>query len=162
MKSSGESAKLKKWVMLSRRARAGMESRDGLAGMMVQACSLAKAFIARSRLVGEVSQMQYTGFVLVLMVAVCTPALGAGRAHERVCLTAGQAREMIGRHKLAEPFRLMKGVVHRFQAEAIGVKLCRRKDEFIYEISLLRRDGRVIHVFLNAVNGKILRAINVR
>ena len=106
--------------------------------------------------------MQYAGLALVLMLAVSTSALGGGRAHDRACFTAGQAREAIGLHKLAEPFRLMKVAAHRFQAEAIGVKLCRRKDEFIYEISLLRRDGRVIHVFMNAVNGKILRAINVR
>jgi hypothetical protein len=91
-----------------------------------------------------------------------TPALGAARVRDRVCLTAAQAREMIGLHRLADPFRVMKGAAHRFQAEALRVKLCRRKDEFNYEISLLRRDGRVIHVFLNAASGKMLRAVNAK
>ncbi len=106
--------------------------------------------------------MRCAGLALAVMLAICTPALSAGRPHERACLTAAQARETIALHKLAEPFRLMIIAARRFQAEAIGVKLCRRKDEFIYEISLLRRDGRVIHVFMNAVSGKIIRAINAK
>ena len=124
-------------------------------------------FIGRSVRFGKAQMMRW--FALALVLAVWTPALGAvrphGRVHERVCtivLTAGQAREMIAKHRLAEPFRLMKSAAHRFQAEAIGVKLCRRKEEYIYVISLLRRDGRVIHVFLNALTGKIVRAINAK
>ena len=126
-------------------------------------------FIVRSVRFGKAWQMQSAWFALALILPVCTPALGAVRAHEhaheRVCtttLTAAQAREMIALHRLAEPFRLMKSTAHHFQAEAIGVKLCRRKDEFIYVVSLLRRDGRVIHVFLNALSGKIVRAVNAK
>jgi uncharacterized membrane protein YkoI len=81
---------------------------------------------------------------------------------DRVCLTAAQARERIAQHKLVEPFRLMLAMARRFQAEAISVKLCRRKVEFIYEISLLRRDGRVIHVYLKASNGQFVRATNLK
>jgi uncharacterized membrane protein YkoI len=32
----------------------------------------------------------------------------------------------------------------------------------IYEISLLRPDGRVIHVFMDAVTGEVAGALNVR
>lgn len=109
--------------------------------------------------------MRCAWLALAFISAVWTPSLGAVRTHERVCtaaLTTAQAREMIALHRLAEPFHLMKTAAHRFQAEAIGVKLCRRKDEYIYVISLLRRDGRVIHVFLNALSGKIVRAINAK
>ncbi len=112
--------------------------------------------------------MQCAGLALALMLAVCAPALAAerlpehARVPERVCLTAAQAREKIALHKLAEPFRVMETVAHRFQAEALRVKLCRRKDEFIYEISLLRRDGRVVHVLVNAVSGKIVKAVNAK
>jgi uncharacterized membrane protein YkoI len=91
-----------------------------------------------------------------------TPALAAERAAEHACLTAEQAREKIALHKLAEPFRLMLAMAKRFQGDAIGVKLCRRKDEFIYEISLLRRDGRVIHVVMNAASGQFMHATNIK
>ncbi len=107
--------------------------------------------------------MQCAGLALALMLAAfCTTALGAERVPERACLTATQAREKIALHKLAEPFRLMKDAAHRYQAEALRVKLCRRKDEFIYEISLLQRDGRVIRVFLKASNGQFIRATNTK
>ena len=126
-------------------------------------------FIMRSVRFGKTLLMQRAWFALALILTVWTPAFGAagahGHTHERVCaaaLTAAQAREMIALHRLAEPFRLMKAAAHRFQAEAIGVKLCRRREEYIYVISLLRRDGRVIHVFLNALTGKIVRATNAK
>jgi uncharacterized membrane protein YkoI len=79
---------------------------------------------------------------------------------ERVCLTVAQAREKIALHKFAEPFRVTTFVAHHFQAETLRVKLCRRKDEFVYEISLLQKDGRVIRVYANAATGKIVRTVN--
>jgi hypothetical protein len=119
-------------------------------------------FIGRSRVFSKAQVMQCAGLALAVMLAVCAPALAAERLPERACLTAAQTREMIKLRRLAEPFRLMKDAAHRYQAEALGMKLCRRKDELIYEISLLRRDGRVIHVSINALSGKIVRAINAK
>jgi hypothetical protein len=40
----------------------------------------------------------------------------------------------------------MRSAASRSEAEAIGVKLCPWSEELVYELSLLRRDGRVIHV----------------
>ncbi len=106
--------------------------------------------------------MQSGGVALALMIALCAPALAVERVPEHACLTAAQAREAIAMRRLAEPFRVMQTAAHHFQAEALRAKLCRRKDEFIYEISLLRRDGKVIHVSINAVNGKIVRTVNAK
>ena len=87
---------------------------------------------------------------------MCGPAAAAETAQEharapehpeRICLSVQQARATRDHaDKLAEPFRVTTFVAHHFQAETLRVKLCRRKDEFIYEISLLQRDGRVIDV----------------
>lgn len=106
--------------------------------------------------------MRCAGLALAFMLVAYAPALAAEHRVERACLTAAQARETIAQHKFVEPFRLMLAMARRFQAEAIGVRLCRRKDEFIYEISLLRRDGRVIHVYMKASNGQLVRATNIR
>ncbi len=106
---------------------------------------------------------------LALTLIMCGPAAAAETAQEhartpehaeRVCLSVQQARETITLNKLAEPFRVTTFVAHHFQAETLRVKLCRRKDEFIYEISLLQRDGRVIRVYVNAVTGKIVKTVN--
>ncbi len=102
-----------------------------------------------------------------LIFASCCFAYGAAAqaaepAAEHVCFSAAQTREKIGAHKLAEPFRLMKIAASHFQAEAIGVKLCRWGEELIYEISLLRRDGHVIHVFVNAGSGQVVGSKNTK
>jgi uncharacterized membrane protein YkoI len=83
-------------------------------------------------------------------------ANAAEPATEHACFTQAQTREKIGAHKLAEPFRLMKNAASRFQAEAISVKLCHHGEDFVYEINLLRHDGHVIHVFVNAQNGQVV------
>jgi uncharacterized membrane protein YkoI len=54
----------------------------------------------------------------------------------------------------------MRNVASRSQAEAIGVKLCRWSEDLVYEISLLRRDGRVIHVFVNGKTGQVIGSKN--
>jgi hypothetical protein len=89
---------------------------------------------------------------------------GAARiaSPEHECFSASQTREKIAAHKLAEPFRLLMGAAHHYEAEALGVRLCHHKEQYIYEISLLRANGRVIHVYTNALTGQILSAKNAK
>ena len=42
------------------------------------------------------------------------------------------------------------------RAEALSTRLCRKGELLLYEIDLLRRDGRVLKVFVDAVSGKPL------
>jgi len=79
---------------------------------------------------------------------------------DRVCFSTAETREKILAHGLFEPFRVMRSAASRSQAEAIGVKLCRWSEELVYEMSLLRRDGRVIHVFVNAKTGLAIGSNN--
>jgi hypothetical protein len=89
---------------------------------------------------------------------------GAARAAspEHECYSASQTREKIAAHKLAEPFRLLVSAARHYEAEALGVRLCHRKDQYVYEISLLRANGRVIHVYTNALTGQILSVKNAK
>jgi uncharacterized membrane protein YkoI len=119
-------------------------------------------FIPRSSLGREALSMRYAGLVVALNLAAAIPAAAAAPAQDRECYSAAQTRERITARKLAEPFRLMSSSASRFQAEAIGVKLCRWKQQLVYEISLLRRDGRVIHVFVNAANGQMIGTKNAK
>ena len=50
----------------------------------------------------------------------------------------------------------MRKAAARAQAEAIGAKLCRRSADLVYEINLLRRDGRVIRIFIDAKTGQTI------
>ncbi len=106
--------------------------------------------------------MRYAGLALAFGLAAAAPALAAAPLPEHECYSAAQSRERIAARKLVEPFRLMAGAANRFQAEAIGAKLCRWKEVFVYEITLLRRDGRVIHVFTNAASGQMIGTKNAK
>jgi hypothetical protein len=80
--------------------------------------------------------------------------LAAEPTQERVCYSAADTRDKIDADGLFEPFQTMRSVATKAQAEAIGAKLCRRSDELVYEISLLRRDGRVVHILVDARTGR--------
>ncbi len=82
--------------------------------------------------------------------------------HGRVCFNSAETREKIISRRLGEPFRLLRGATGHLQGEALRARLCRWNDEYVYEISLLRRDGRVIHVYLNATSGQTVGALNDR
>lgn len=79
--------------------------------------------------------------------------------HERTCFNAAETREKITTHRLTEPFLALRA--GRLQGEALRAKLCRWKpDEFVYEVAVLRRDGRIVHVFMNALNGQSVDALS--
>lgn len=81
---------------------------------------------------------------------------------EHECFSAAQTREKIAAHKLADPFRLLVSMAGRYDADPLGVRLCRHKEQYVYEINLLRVNGRVVHVFTNALTGQVLSAKNAK
>jgi uncharacterized membrane protein YkoI len=102
-------------------------------------------------------------YLIAVIVAAYLGSSGAARTEpepDRVCFSTAETREKILAHGLSEPFRVMRSAASRSQAEAIGVKLCRWSEELVYEMSLLRRDGRVIHVFVNAKTGLVIGSNN--
>jgi|HubBroStandDraft_1064217.scaffolds.fasta_scaffold405559_1 hypothetical protein len=72
-----------------------------------------------------------------------------------VCLATGETREEIKIHHLLEPFVVLKSAEKAVgKAEALSAKLCRLGEDYVYEIALLHRDGRLVHVVMSAVTGK--------
>lgn len=101
-------------------------------------------------------------FALFILTAVLAAPLSAQAepVKRRVCFSVQETREKIAANHLAEPFKMLKNAAARAGAEAIGGKLCTWNDDYVYEISLLRRDGHVIHIFMNASNGEIVGSRN--
>ena len=64
------------------------------------------------------------------------------------------ARDQVKAHKLLEPYAALKSAAQQRKAEALSAKLCLSGDDFVYEITLLHRDGRLIHVQMDAGTGK--------
>jgi hypothetical protein len=78
------------------------------------------------------------------------------RPGKPVCLSAAETREEVKAHKLLEPFAALKFAAQQRKAEALSAKLCHSGDVFIYEITLLHRDGRLVHVQMDAGTGKLI------
>ncbi len=77
----------------------------------------------------------------------------------RVCFNPAETRANITAHRLSEPFRALRA--GRAQGEALRAKLCKwKQDEFVYEISVLRRDGRIVRLYMNAQNGQAVGALD--
>ena len=111
-------------------------------------------------------RMSTTVFALALSVVAAGPAR-AVEAEVRValrsgCLPQSETREAVKAHRLLEPFAALKAAAAQFKAEALSAKLCRNGDELVYEIALLHRDGRLVHVVTNAATGKVVGVRSAR
>jgi hypothetical protein len=73
-----------------------------------------------------------------------------------ICLNAAETREAVKAHKLLEPFVALKTTASQRKAEALAARLCRSDDEFIYDVTLLHRDGHLAHVEIEAGSGKLI------
>ncbi len=98
--------------------------------------------------------------VPALVAMICIAATGPARAQapaaaKGVCFATSETREAIKAHHLLEPFVALKSAAVTVKAEALSAKLCRLGDEFVYEIALLHTNGRLVHVVMNAVTGKL-------
>ncbi len=72
---------------------------------------------------------------------------------KRVCLNVSETRAAVTEHRLADPLAALRGAARKGQAEPLRSRLCRWNDKFVYEMALLRRDGKVIRVFIDATDG---------
>jgi hypothetical protein len=77
-------------------------------------------------------------------------------AAKSICLNAAETREEVKTRRLIEPFAALKFAAAQRKAEALSARLCRTGDDFIYEITLLHRDGRLVHVEMEAATGKVV------
>lgn len=101
---------------------------------------------------------------LLSLAAILLCSGGAGAAAELdpdghvvgkpICVPARETGEEIKTRKLLEPFTVLKAAGAQYKAEPLAAKLCHVGDDFIYEITLLHKDGRVIHAVLDALTGK--------
>jgi len=85
--------------------------------------------------------------------ALVTPTAEPAAQSIRACLTPSETRAAIARHRLVEPLGALRSAARKAQAEPLRSRLCRRNGRFVYEMALLRRDGRVVRVFLDAASG---------
>ncbi|MCC3244697.1 hypothetical protein LG047_05075 [Methylocystis sp. WRRC1] len=103
-----------------------------------------------------------TRFRYACFATVSAAALACARAEEAAerapdrpqCFSTTQTREKIEKHKLTDPFTCMRAEAAKLNGEPIGARLCRLAEIFIYEISVLQPDGRVVKIHVDATTGR--------
>lgn len=50
----------------------------------------------------------------------------------------------------------MQKATARLQAEALAARLCRDGDGLVYELSMVRRDGKIVRTFVDAKSGQVI------
>lgn len=95
----------------------------------------------------------------VTIFAMAMTRASAEEAPERAqqkqqCFSTSQTRQTIDENSLVDPFVCMKAAAREHQGESLGARLCRHDESFVYEISLLQADGRIVKILFNAKTGK--------
>lgn len=95
------------------------------------------------------------GMMLTMVAMTATLATPAAAQVEPVhaCLSPQETRESVAAYQLREPLSLLRDAARETRAEPLKSRLCRWNEQFVYEMSLLRRDGRVLRVFVDAASG---------
>ncbi len=71
-----------------------------------------------------------------------------------VCFSAREMGDRVARLRLANPLIAMQSNARRNRAEPLRTRLCRTGNRLVYELSLIRKDGKVMQIYLNAQSGR--------
>ena len=86
-------------------------------------------------------------------------ALGAETPNRaRHCLNPAETREALAKNKFTDPAAALRSAAAIAHADPLRSRLCRWNDDYVYEITLLRRDGKVMNVFIKAEDGSLVNA----
>lgn len=78
----------------------------------------------------------------------------------RICFNQAETRDKIAQRRLTDPISATRA--GRAEGEALRTRLCRwKQDELVYEVFVLRRDGRVVRLYINAQNGQAISAADM-
>jgi hypothetical protein len=101
----------------------------------------------------EGSRMQT--FVRALLLSFVLPGglTAAAQEEARICYSAAETRTVISEHHLSDPLNLLRSAARQARAEPLASRLCKWGEDWVYEMTLLPRDGKVTRIYVNAVDG---------
>ena len=102
--------------------------------------------------------MKVHTILLAGLLGAATLPASAATDIERTCLTAAETRIVVRENKLTDPGTAQRTAAAQAHAEALRARLCRWNEDYVYEITLLRRDGKVMNVFIKAEDGSLVNA----
>lgn len=93
----------------------------------------------------------------VASLALSQPTM-ADADRVRACMSPEQAHEVLIQQKFIAPFRALREAAHAGQGDAVGVELCKQGETYVYDVTVLQRDGHVGHSLVNARTGSLIAA----
>lgn len=72
------------------------------------------------------------------------------------CLSSEETRAAMQEHRLISMVMASRSASAASDGEVLRARLCRMGEAHVYVISALRRDGKVMHVTVDAVSGAIV------
>ena len=87
------------------------------------------------------------------LFAFVTVALAAERDETRVCYSSAETREAVAKFRLADPFVTLRKAAVSAKAEPLASRLCKWGEEYVYEMTLLPKSGKVTRIFMRAADG---------
>lgn len=92
------------------------------------------------------------------LAAACWTAVAAcgGAGAAKACLSPGDAAEAVGARRVVAPEQAL-GQARRAVpgADVLRASLCGAAEALVYRIMVLRPDGRLVHVTVDAPSGKV-------
>ena len=90
-----------------------------------------------------------------LALAILLSAAGAPQAAgARKCFSQAETLDAIAANGLVKPGEALSAAAAASKAEALNARLCQWDSRYIYEITLLRSDGKVLRVTVDAATGR--------
>ncbi len=93
----------------------------------------------------------------IVMAAAQPP--GPSRPPETLqfaCLSNPETRDAVQSHRVMPPFRAVASAMHD-GGDLVGIRLCRMSEPpLVYDVAVLRRDGRLVHVIVDGATGLAL------
>jgi uncharacterized membrane protein YkoI len=86
-----------------------------------------------------------------LLLAAWTASAAA--AEPRQCLSADERRVAITAHKVVSLARAMRAVKARYPGDVIRARLCQQGPRLVYVLTVLPRNGKVVHAAVDAATG---------
>lgn len=115
---------------------------------------------------GNIVRMKRSvAFVAVCLLTGMLALAGfAARAESRKrdCVPQSETAELVAEHHLIRPVIVLRSASVQMGGEAVSAKLCRWGLAFVYEIAVLKKDGRITHAFINAATGDTETLTNPR
>lgn len=77
------------------------------------------------------------------------------RSLEQGCLSSKEMREAINANHAVQPVVALKNARAAAPGDVVRMRLCRDEQDLFYQVTTVKRDGRVQRVTVEAVSGKV-------